>query len=215
MAEEQSTLTQNALESLMTMIKMGDLPHGSVINERQIAARLGLSRTPVREALGRLEVQNFLRRSGRALLVSGVNLTDILEIMAARRGLESEAARMAAGRLSKAKIAELRASIMAMDAADHVSSSQHWEVDDNLHLSIAAATGNGLMQRMIADLRTRTRMFGKEQLPSRFEPGKAEHLALLDAIEAGDADAASQLMRQHIEGARIAIVLAAAGEMVL
>jgi len=198
----------------MAMIKLGDLKHGSVINERQIAASLGLSRTPVREALGRLEVQNYLRRSGRALVVVGVSLTDILEIMIVRRGIEGEAARMASGRMSKVKLNELRASIQGMASADEISGDQHWEIDDNIHVSIAAASGNSLIQRMIGDLRTRSRMFGKEQIPSRFEPGKSEHLAILDAIEGNRAELASDLMRQHIESARLAILRSVAGEPV-
>jgi DNA-binding GntR family transcriptional regulator len=212
--QEQSTLTRNAFDSLMAMIRLGDLANGTVINERHIAATLGLSRTPVREALGRLEVQNYLRRSGRALVVVGVSLKDILEIMTVRRGIESEAARMAAGRMSKSKLDDLRTSIHGMASAGEVSGNRHWEIDDSIHLSIAEATGNALIQRLIADLRTRTRMFGKEQIPTRFEPGKGEHLAILDAIEAGDADLASVLMRQHIESARLAILHSAAGDIV-
>lgn len=206
MSETELTLTQGAFDALLEMIKVGKLPDGAVVNERRLADEMGLSRTPVREALGRLEGQNYLRRSGRTLLVNGVALNDILEIMSARKGLEAEAAWTAAGRMSQAKIKELREAITSMDAAEHVLPSRHWEVDDMIHLGIAEASGNGLLFRLISDLRTRTRMFGKEQIPTRFEPGKAEHLEILNAIDAGDQERASRLMREHIESARLAIV---------
>jgi len=204
--DTEQTLTKVAFNAVLEMIKLGDLQDGAVVNERRLADQLGLSRTPVREALGRLEGQNFLRRSGRTLLVNGVALSDILEIMSVRMGLESEAARLASGRMTGEKIAALRQSLNSLDNPTHIDAGYHWEVDDLLHLSIAESTGNSLLLRLIRDLRLRTRMFGKDKIPNRFSPGKSEHLAILDAIESGASETAAKLMRDHIEGARAAIV---------
>ncbi|WP_233268298.1 GntR family transcriptional regulator [Pantoea sp. BAV 3049] len=198
-------LSQNAYDSVLHMIQTGAFRNGEVVNERRLAEQLGLSRTPVREALGRLEGSGYLRRSGRTLLVNGVELSEILEIMAVRILLEADAARNAAGKMSAAKLADIRQRLMAMTTSDQVSASSHWEVDDFLHLSIAETSGNKLSQRLIGELRTRTRMFGKEMVPMRFESGRDEHLAILDAIEAGDGERAAQAMVRHIEGARYGI----------
>jgi len=211
-ANEQ-TLTQNAFDALLTMIKVGTLPDGAVVNERRLAHELGLSRTPVREALGRLEGQNYIRRSGRTLLVNGVALAEILEIMSVRKLLEADAARSAAGKMSAAKLAGIRSQLVSMQDRDQVSPDHHWEVDDLVHLGIAEAGGNKLLRRLIGELRTRTRMFGKERIPGRFEPGRAEHLAILDAIEAGDGEAAANAMAAHIEGARSAIIRSVTGDI--
>lgn len=213
-APQQATersLTEQAFEAVLNMIKSGALVNGEVISERRLAELLGLSRTPIREALGRLESRHFLRRSGRTLLVNGVELAEILEIMAVRKLLEADAARQAAGRMSPGKIADIRARLLQMTSPATVTADYHWEVDDLLHLSIADTGGNRLLQRLIAELRVRTRLFGKETVPGRFAPGREEHLAILAAIEAGDGEAAAAAMVRHIEGARQAIVQSVTG----
>jgi len=205
------SLTQNAFDAVLHMIQTGTLANGDVVNERRLAEQLGLSRTPVREALGRLEGSHYLRRSGRILLVNGVELNEILEIMSVRMLLEADAARSAAGKMPAARLAAIRLRLGEMARAEQVSTLHHWEVDDFLHLSIAETGGNKLLLRLIGELRTRTRMFGKETVPARFEPGRSEHLAIIDAIESGDGDAAAKAMVLHIEGARNAIVQSVAG----
>ncbi|WP_369788129.1 GntR family transcriptional regulator [Rouxiella sp. WC2420] len=200
------SLTQNAFDAVLHMIQAGELANGEVVSERRLVEKLGLSRTPIREALGRLEGSHYLRRSGRTLLVNGVELSEILEIMSVRMLLEADAARSAAGKMSAEKLTAVRQRLMAMENPAQVSGGYHWEVDDFLHFSIAETSGNKLLLRLIAELRTRTRMFGKETVPSRFEPGRNEHLAIIDAIEAGDGEAAAQAMAKHIESARNAII---------
>lgn len=208
-AATPNTLAQSAFEAVMDMIVRGELSHGAVVSEREIASTLGVSRTPLREALGRLEGLKYLRRSGRTLLVNGVDFSDALEIMAVRRVLEGEAARIAARRMHRAEIADIRSAILSMEHGDTVDSTRHWDVDEMLHLAIARASGNRLLLSIVSDLRVRTRIFNKDRLPGRFDPGKAEHLQILDAIEAGDEAAASERMMAHISNARDAILTAA------
>jgi len=209
-AATPNTLAQSTFEAVMDMIVRGELSDGTAVSEREIASTLGVSRTPLREALGRLEGLNYLRRSGRTLLVNGVNFSDALEIMAVRRVLEGEAARVAARRMKRDTIADIRSSILSMEHSDAVDSSRHWDVDEMLHIAIAQASGNRLLLSMVSDLRVRTRIFNKDRIPDRFDPGKAEHLQILDAIEAGDEAAASERMMAHIANARDAILKAAA-----
>lgn len=206
------SLMQTAFDAVLQMIKSGQLANGDVVNERRLAEMLGLSRTPVREALSRLEGSQYLRRSGRTLLVNGVELTEILEIMSVRKLLEADAARQAAGRMPAVTLTLIRQRLLEMDRPEQVSASYHWEVDDLLHLSIARTGGNKLLLRLIGELRARTRLFGKETVPSRFAPGRAEHLAILEAIEAGDGEAAARAMALHIDGARQAIVHSFTGD---
>lgn len=203
--------TKNAYEAVLHMIQSGALANGEVVSERRLAEQLGLSRTPIREALGRLEGSHYLRRSGRTLLVNGVELEEILEIMSVRILLEADAARLAAGRMSATKLGDIRRQLEKMSSPEQTTPSHHWEVDDFLHFSIAETSGNKLLLRLLGELRTRTRMFGKETVPSRFEPGRIEHLAIIDAIEAGDGDRAAKSMAQHIENARNAIFQSVTG----
>lgn len=205
------SLTQTAFDAVLRMIQTGALANGDVVNERRLAEQLGLSRTPLREALGRLEGSQYLRRSGRTLLVNGVELNEILEIMSVRMLLEADAARSAAGKMPAATLADIRRRLLAMASPEQVSAGHHWEVDDFLHLGIAETSGNKLLLRLIGELRTRTRMFGKETVPARFAPGRNEHLAIIDAIESGDGERAARAMVLHIAGARNAIVRSVTG----
>ncbi len=68
-------------------------------------------------------------------------------------------------------------------------------------------SGSKLMVSMIRDLRLKTRFFGMERIPERFKPGCEEHLALLDAIESGDAALSQNVMRQHLDGVRQSIII--------
>lgn len=188
------------------MLLSGELGGGAIVQDRRLAERLGLSRTPVREALGRLEGEGLLRREGRVLIVNAVSVEDIMEILAVRRVVEAEAVRLATGRLSGLKTQEIRSAIEGMATVEAVTGDRHWSVDDMVHLSIAEASGNRLILRLVRDLRERTRMFGLTRIPRRFDPGKAEHLAILAAMEDGAAANAAELMQAHIEHARQGIL---------
>ncbi|MBS7707585.1 GntR family transcriptional regulator [Chelatococcus asaccharovorans] len=214
--DQPSNAEQNmsaiAFEKIRGMIVAGEIGGGSVVQERRLAAALGLSRTPVREALGRLSGEGYVRREGRVLTVNPILVEDVMEILTVRRAVESEAAEIAAGRFDPVKLCAIRAAVNGMISPAEVTSERHWSVDDLVHLSIAEAAGNRLIVRLVTDLRQRTRMFGLTRIPRRFEPGKLEHLAILDAIEAGDGAAAKAAMRLHIDNARKGILNSLAGE---
>jgi DNA-binding GntR family transcriptional regulator len=105
----------------------------------------------------------------------------------------------------------LKSAILGMIDPKEVSQERHWTVDDLIHLSIAEASGNHLMARLVKDLREKTRMFGLSRIPRRFDPGKVEHLAIVDAIERGDGEGAARAMRDHIDRARQGILDLLAG----
>lgn len=202
----QPNVSAVAYEQLRARLLSGALAGGSIIQERRLADELGLSRTPVREALQRLEGEGLLTRQDRFLRVVEITVREVMEILAVRQSLEGDAVRAACGRISPALLDEIRGRIAAMGEAGAVGDDVHWAVDDLVHLSIARESGNRLLLRLVSDLRQRTRLFGLHRIPSRFEPGKAEHLAILDALEAGDAEEAARRMRTHIGHAREGIL---------
>lgn len=212
-AMNEASLSERAMLAIRRMIFSGDLPGGTIVQDRKLAEQLGLSRTPVREALGRLAGEGYLRREGRMLTVQGVSVEDVIEILATRRALEGETARLAAGRLPPDRLAAIRSAIEGMVEPRAVSHDHHWSVDDLVHLSIAEASGNRLMARLVKELRERTRIFGLSRIPRRFDPGKGEHLAILAAIERGDAAAATEAMQRHIDHARQGIIDLLAGTL--
>ncbi len=198
-------LTEVAYRQLLEMILNGTLEAGAIVQERRLAKALSVSRTPLRDALFRLEGEGFLIRRGEgALQVKTVTLEDYSHALRVRITLEREAARLAAGNLPAARLAAIRARIDAIlaaaDAPDgpHPTRADLDEVDDMLHDAIASASGNPLLADLIRQVRLRSRLFGLERRPTRIQQIGAEHLALLDALASGDPAAAAQAMERHL-----------------
>jgi DNA-binding GntR family transcriptional regulator len=203
-AEANTSLAQTAYDVVLSRILDGTFATGSQVSEGRIASDLGLSRTPLREAIGRLEGEGLMQRSGRSVTVRSMSLRDYMEVLHMRRLLECEAAGIAATSIAEETVKALRERVAAMEAG--VSSAEHWALDDDLHDAIARATGSSLLIKTVADLRRRTRMFGRDRIPGRFEGGKQEHLRILDALAARNREAAIQAMAEHLENAKNAIL---------
>lgn len=199
-------LSHDAYERIAAMILSGDLKGGAVLNDRRLSDLLGISRTPVREAMGRLEGEGYLVRSGRTTTVSKVDLQDILQIISARILIERETARLAAEKISKASLDAMRDAVEALLHNEDASPDEHWSTDDIVHLGIAEAASNKYLAQTVENLRKRTKIFGMKRIPSRFEPGIREHLAIIDALERRDAESAGRLMAEHIANARDGII---------
>ena len=202
------TLGQSTFERLRNMILDGTLPSGTRLQEKTFADRLGVSRTPVREAIGQLVSAGLVTRSGGGMpMVSNISLTDIMEILHVRRLLECEAARQAA--LSNRGVEELsmlRTRVSAFLSGPRPNAETHTQLDDDLHITIARLAGSRLLLDMIENLKMKTRIFDQGSIPDRFEPGCQEHVKIIDAIVAGDAEAASDAMRLHLTHVREAII---------
>lgn len=206
LADPNPSSAQFAFDFMHGQIVAGKWTAETFVNERLIASALKLSRTPVREAMNRLEGQGFLKRSGRSFIVNSLRIEDILEILSLRLLLEVEATRLAVGRIPKAQLREIKNAVKSMQRAEALSSEDHWKTDDLIHLSIAEASGNKQLVRILSDLRARTRMFGLHRIPDRFEPGKREHLQILTSLEAEDSAGAQEAMRAHITNAKDSIL---------
>lgn len=196
------SLAQQVYQAVLNQILNGSLMPKSVVHEGKLATVLGLSRTPVREAIGKLEGEGFLVRNGRTVMVQELTLSDYLEVLHMRRLLECEAVGIAAdqGRLPEPELRELRAEIEQID--ESAGAEAHWQIDSRLHDMIARASGSRLLAQTVTDLRRRTLLFGLDRLPGRLRNGKTEHLAIIDAILAGDRAAATAAMRRHLDSTR-------------
>jgi DNA-binding GntR family transcriptional regulator len=196
---------------VLEVILRGQLMPGMIVRERPLAAELGVSRTPLRQALGRLESEGFLVRQNRVVQVRRIDLPTVIEIYQLRILLEVEAIGRATGRIGQATISRFRAifSELAVQPADGrvVSAGVRFDLaDDEFHLAIADAGGNSTLRNYVADLRRKTQLFGVTQMPVRRDPGVAEHLAILEALEREDRAAAQQEMKRHLERARNSII---------
>ncbi|MBK6465543.1 MAG: GntR family transcriptional regulator [Rhodobacter sp.] len=202
------TLGQSAHERLREKILSGELPAGTRLQEKTYADRLGVSRTPVREAIASLISEGLVTRSsGGVPTVTSISVTDYMEILHARRLLECETARQAASVNSPAEpLIALRKRVEAFLAGPRPNAQDHVRLDDDLHILIARIAGSRLLTDLILNLRLKTRMFDQGSIPARFEPGCREHIEIIDAILARDPGRAEAAMRLHITNAREAII---------
>ena len=198
---EGQKLSVVAYGALLDMILRGAIAPGEPVTERLIAARLGMSRTPVREAVRRLEGEGTLerQRSG-ALVVRPYSMETFLHVLAVRRLLEGEAARLAAGKMGPAVLGEMRERIARLRREGLGATARR--DDRDFHAAIAHASGNPVLATTIGDLRKRTAMFRLGRLPERLDQVCDEHLAIVDALASGDGEAARTVMQHHIDSVR-------------
>jgi DNA-binding GntR family transcriptional regulator len=206
-SSETADLAADAYNALLEMIQLGQLTSDKPLQERTLAATLGISRTPLREAMSRLIGGGFAVRTARGqLLVQEPTLRQYLEILQMRILLEGEAAAAAATRLDPAEAEAVIAQVKAHLATRNTNKAENHRIDNLVHDTIARASGNLLMAQTIHDLRIKARTYDQNGAPGRFEPGVAEHIALLQALIDRDPERARSAMRQHLENARAGLV---------
>ncbi|BBK29375.1 DNA-binding GntR family transcriptional regulator [Stella humosa] len=201
------SLGDRAYDQLLDRMLEGVFAAGTLLQERALAEMLGISRTPVREALAKLESEGFVtRHAGRLLVVREVPLQELMEILHVRAILETEAAGIAAGRVGADELRALRRLFEAQLQGPLPDGGDFWAADDRLHGVIVDAAGNAVLAVTVRTLRRRTRMFNLKRLPERLVPGCHEHLAIVDALERGDGEAARTAMATHLDNTRRSIL---------
>lgn len=211
---QRPNLTEQVYEQLIELLIAGELRPGDVITERRMAERLNASRTPIREALGRLESEGLVyKQPSRGVTVSPFSTEAFVDILNVRQLLEAEAARLAAGKIPAEKVANVRSALEALAQKDTPTLSEIWAVDDLLHGEIADAAGNQLLVSMIRDLRRRTHVFNAYRNPMVPRFSVEENTTLLDAVQSGDAERARAAMVEHIEHVKLAIIQRLSGVM--
>jgi DNA-binding GntR family transcriptional regulator len=205
--EETTSLAEHAYNRIMELILGGRIAPGTVLQERKLAEMLNMSRTPLREALSRLEAEQMITRShGRAPIVSHVGIENFVFILDMRRILEVEAAGRATGHIPAEIAARVVKAIDDLVEIEHPTPAQHWAVDDLVHGVIADAAGNPLVASTIRDLRRRTHLFNTARIPKRLMTGASEHHSIIDAVMGSDPEASRRIMGKHLDNVKDAII---------
>lgn len=191
-------LSERVYAAVSVLIKSQQLHGGDIIVEMRLAEMLGVSRTPLREALQKLEGEGLVVRNGRSFVVRSVGLAEYLQSLKVRELLEGEAAAAGAGKVPADQIALVRRNIDLLLALPVYSLEKHWQSDDEVHALVTDFCGNPVMASMINHLRMVTRLYEATNLADRLVPDSTEHSAIIDALEAGDARAARQKAQSHI-----------------
>jgi DNA-binding GntR family transcriptional regulator len=200
-------LSERAYDQLLDRMLSGELPAGTLLQERPLADALQISRTPVREALAKLESEGLVTRHvGRLLIVREIPVQELMQILHVRSILEVEAVALAADRISRAQLETLRATFEEQMQGPIPDAGNHWGADDLLHGAICEASGNAVLTEMVCGLRRRTRMFNLKRMPERFLPGCGEHLAIIEALERGDEKMARRSMATHLDNTKRSIL---------
>ena len=195
------SLSQVAYDTLLRQIMDRTLVGGSVIQERKMAEALGISRTPMRKALAKLEgVGLLIRLTDRLLSVKIVSLPECIDAFSIRKLIEPEATRLATPRITQPVLDALKSQLSELIESKAPSRAMHWAFDDNLHGTIAKFSGNLAMIETVATLRRTTRLFEQMEVPQpTLSPGTEEHLNIIEAMASGDPDKAAEAMRVHLE----------------
>ncbi|MFF8032075.1 MULTISPECIES: FadR/GntR family transcriptional regulator [unclassified Streptomyces] len=216
-APQKGTVTQRAIERITAMIREGGLQPGERLpTERDLSARLGMSRSSMREAIRALTVLGVLEaRHGSGIYVTRLEAGDLLEtfgvvadlsrgrrlveLLEVRRVLESTATALAAARITPDRLAEVGKHLAAMNATD--DAEEILAHDLAFHREIVAAAGNETMAAMLEGLSSRTfraRVWRGYQEEGAFARTRREHAAIHRALAARDPEAARAAAAAHV-----------------
>jgi DNA-binding GntR family transcriptional regulator len=201
--------SNRAYDYLRTGILKGEIPVGAVLAEGTLAEKLGISRTPVREAL-RLLLQEELLETGprRQLFVRSIPPEQRREIMLLREALERLAVSEAARHMPIDEIDYLRLTVMRQRRAGKAGGLEVFmDLDEEFHSRIASGASLPLLVRFLGQLRAFIRLMGGQAavLPGRMGEVVAEHERIIDALEARDEEVAVQAMIDHLERTAAAV----------
>jgi DNA-binding GntR family transcriptional regulator len=192
------SLADKAYHEIRGLIVSLELAPGAVIDERDLIERLGIGRTPVREALRRLAHERLVEvYPRRGMFVTGVDVRQLARLSEVRAVLEPEAARLAAERATDDDRARLDALLAELDAGG----SELMQLDERIHRAVYQAAHNDLLEATLEQyyaLALRIWMLALERTQDLEEAVEA-HRDLLEAIRDGDGERAAQTMRDHVE----------------
>jgi DNA-binding GntR family transcriptional regulator len=209
LAPEALTLADRVFSEIQNAIVKGELKPGSKMSEAELAARYGISRGPLREALRRLEGRKLLTRIPHVgVRVISLSFEELIHIYQVREAMEGMAARLAAENMSIEEVQGLKALL-----ADHEQQAEFQEGrayfqeegDFDFHYRIVQGSRNEVLAQMLCgELYHRVRLYRYQFSVTEGRPQKAfgEHHRIIEAIEARDGEMAEILMRRHISSAR-------------
>jgi DNA-binding GntR family transcriptional regulator len=197
-------LQDRAYAEIKGLIQDGTFPSGSFLSERQLAARLRMSKTPVKNALVRLEMEGFVAVSPQqGIVVREISVQEILDILDIRMALETHVCRRLAGALGPEQAAALRANLKGQaEAAKSGDMPGLTRLDADFHVLLCSFAGNAEIAQVMGRLRDKLHRIilrVMRQVPGRPATAVAEHAAIAAAVLKGKGAEAAKLMERHLE----------------
>jgi len=206
----RSTLPEAAAERLRTLIIEGQLAPGARLNERELSERLGVSRTPLREAFRMLAADGLLvqlpNRGAQVVALSREDVRHAFEVMAALEGLAGE---LAAARVTDADLADLEALQVDMEQA-HARRDlpAYYRANRAIHERINAIAGNPILTQTFKTLNARLHAlrFRSNLVQAKWDQAVAEHRLMIDALATRDGEGLRVLLVGHLRAKQRAVL---------
>ena len=199
------SLADQVFEKLENDIITGVYPRGEILTELKLVEQLGVSRTPIREALRRLEQERLIAESGKGSVVLGITVEDLVDIMDIRQRIEGLAAWYATKNLTEEGLEKLRHISQLQDFYYEKQDVEHLrQMDDQFHDTIYELSGRTVICDTLLPLHRKTMRFRKISIQDSKRLGRSiqEHKAIFEAIASADAELAAKLTTEHIANAK-------------
>lgn len=198
------SLADQVYERLENDILSGKYKRGEILTELKISEALGVSRTPVREAIRRLADEHIIEEGTRGCVVLGITREDLCDIYEIRCLIEGMAAQRAAECITKQELEKLRELVDLQEFyaskkdADHIKT-----VDNDFHELIYRFSGSNIIYTTLMPLHKKIQKYRKAAVEDemRSEQSYAEHKAILEALVKGDGKMANEKMTEHVKNA--------------
>ena len=202
---QTTSLADKVFEKLEDDIVHGVYSRGEILTELKLVEQLGVSRTPIREALRRLEQERLIEDTGKGSLVLGITTDDLLDIMNIREKIEGLAAYYACLNMTEEGMKELEHVIDLQDFYFSKWDTEHLrQADDLFHDAICELSGRTVIRDTLVPLHRKTRRYRKTAMQDKDRAARSlqEHHAILESLQSGDPEKAREAMDAHMKQAK-------------
>lgn len=198
------SLADQVFDHLENDILSGKYRRGEVLTESKLCAEMGVSRTPIREALRRLEQEHIIEESGKGSVVIGINEKDLEDIFLIRKSLECMAASLAAKNRTDEQLKELKEALEFQEFYLNKNDPEQIKLMDNrFHETLYKLSGSTTFYDTLVPLHKKIQKYRRASVEnsSRAAASVSEHRKIYEAIEAKDSSAAAKYASEHVENA--------------
>lgn len=198
------SLADQVFEHIETDVLNGKYRRGEILTEGKLSAELGVSRTPIREALKRLEQEHLIEDSQKGIVVVGISEKDLEDIFTIRKEIECKAAAMAAENYTEEQLATIKEALEFQEFYLNKNDPDRIKaMDSRFHETIYKMSGSIIFYDVLEPLHKKILKYRKVSVSntSRAEASVAEHRAIFEAIASHDAELASKLITKHLDNA--------------
>jgi len=189
-------------ETLEQLVFSGEYKNGERLDEVKLAEQFHVSRTPIREALQQLVASGVAEQiPRRGVFVRQPGPVELMEMFETMAEIEAACGRLAASRISEEGLQGLEdANDKCQRAVDEQNYQAYYDENERFHQTIYRGSANGFLEKQALQLQYRLRPYRKVQLRfrGRMDQSMAEHVAIVTALQAGDADTAADALRDHV-----------------